>query len=362
MAINKPDSATTTDMTNTVEEFSSTDEDTSISSYTTEWSKWYGYYKETPAYASLIDKKALWTIGRGFKANETTTKILNNIKGFGKDSFNTIMANGVRVYTLGGDFLAEKVMTKRKKLINLKPLNPGQWKIVANNKGILQYYEQISTETPEGLSHNQKPLRLQLDQMFHLAWNRTADDIHGTGATEKLKETLDAFNEVINDQRIVFHRYVKPLLIFGIDTDDETEIATFKAKVETSVTNGENMIIPKDVVDSIQNISVPKYGTLDPLPWSKSLEKNFIKMEGIPSIINGIQSESSEAEAKIIYLAWQQVVEWNQLFLEEQIKSQLGLEVKFNFPASIAPELINDTKKKGTKDNTASINTAGKQE
>ena len=33
------------------------------------------------------------------------------------------------------------------------------------------------------------------------------------------------------------------------------------------------------------------------------------------------------------------------MFLEEQIQQQLGLKVEFEFPASIAPELIKDEKK-----------------
>ena len=33
------------------------------------------------------------------------------------------------------------------------------------------------------------------------------------------------------------------------------------------------------------------------------------------------------------------------MFLEEQIKNQLGIEVEYTFPASIAPDLINDNKK-----------------
>ena len=365
MALNKPDLTTTTDMTNQVSNFSSTPENTSITEYICQWATYYGRYKETSAFASIVDKKALWTIGKGFEADEATTKILKNIRGFGKDTFNTIMSNGVRVYTLGGDFLAEIVQTKRKKLINLKPLNPGQWKIVANNKGIIKYYEQISQETP-GEEKAKKTLKLKPDQVFHLCWNRTADDIHGVGAAEKLEDALDAYNEAMADQRKVFHRYVKPLLVFGIDSDDEAEIKKFKDKVDSSVKNGENMIVPQEVVDKIQNISIPKNATLDPLPWTKYLEKEFIKMEGVPAIVNATESGSSEAEAKVLYLAWQEIVEWNQLFIEEQIEAQLGLKVEFNFPASLEPNEVSDTetdkKKKGTKDNKAGVNPAGAQE
>ena len=77
MAFNKPNAAVNTDMTNQVSEFSSTPANTSITSYIASWSTWYGYYKETSAYSSLVDKKALWVVGKGFKADDKTTKQLH---------------------------------------------------------------------------------------------------------------------------------------------------------------------------------------------------------------------------------------------------------------------------------------------
>lgn len=355
---NKLSSASTTDMTNTLTEFSVNNENTSINEYTCNWTKWYGYYKSISAFSSLIDKKAIWTIGKGFEADEPTRKILENIKGFGKDTFDTIMSNGNKTKTICGDFFAEIIRNGRGKLINLKPLNPSQWKIVASDKGVIKYYEQISAESVNGKTERLQ--KLKPDEMFHLCHNRTADDIHGVGATERIEDTLKKYQEAMNDMQIVFHRYVKPLLISEVDSDDPAEIAAYKAKLDNAVANGENMIIPKDTA-TVERVSIPQYSTLDPLPWIKHLENDFYKAEGVPAVAQAVSVGSTEAEAKIIYLAWQQIIEWEQLYLEQQIKAQLGLEVKYNFPASIAPDIIGNDAKSSDMAKSTQESGAGKK-
>src|SRR3990167_1684506 len=116
--------------------------DTSETTYTCDWAKWLGYYKALPELQSMTDKMAIWTVGKGVKADEKTLKILEKIKGFGKDSFNTIMYNQERTSRIAGDSYAEIIETKRGELRNLKPLNPGSIKIVADGFGIIERYEQ----------------------------------------------------------------------------------------------------------------------------------------------------------------------------------------------------------------------------
>jgi hypothetical protein len=157
--------------------------------------------------------------------------------------------------------------------------------------------------------------------------------------------------EAMNDLRVVFHRYVKPLWIFSVDTDDAAQVQAFKNKVDQTIEKAENLVVPKDTVASIERISIPQFSTLDPLPWVQLLQREFLKAEGMPSIIMG-GSGGSEAESKILYLTWQQIIEFNQMFLEEQIKSQLGIDVKFQFPADIAPDINRDTSKDAKTNST----------
>jgi len=307
------------------------------------WSEQLGYYLGVSELAGMIDRKAQFTIGKGYKLKKSLfgLKNLDHIRGNGLDSFNTIMYNAIRVYTSGGDFFAEIIKNSRGQLRNLKPLNPGLMKVHANSRGVIVKY----TLYPAGnFGDIKKPTVFTPDQIFHLPYNRIADQIHGQSTIWKLKKVLDMRAEAMNDLRVVFHRYVKPLWIFSVDTDDDTEITTFKNKVDSTIEKAENMVVPKGTVDKIERIAIPQFATLDPLPWLELLQKEFLKAEGMPEIVMGGKG-GSEAESKILYLAWQQIVEFNQMFLEEQIKQQLGLTVEFEFPASIAPELVNDEKK-----------------
>ena len=48
---------------------------------------------------------------------------------------------------------------------------------------------------------------------------------------------------------------------------------------------------------------------------------------------------------KIAYLSFQQFIEEEQLYLEEQIGLQLGLKINLVFPASLEGELLSDKAK-----------------
>lgn len=302
-----------------------------------EFSEQLGAYLEVSELAGLIDRKAQFVVGRGYKSK----KKLDHIRGNGLDSFNTIMYNAVRTYTVGGDFFAEIVRNKRGEIKNLKPLNPSTMKVIANPAGAIIRYEQHI----EGRKGTEKPIIFQPDEIFHLAYNRIADQIHGQSTVKKLLPIIEMRREVMNDLRVVFHRYVKPLWIFSVDTDDTVEVDKFKKKVDSTIEKAENLVVPKDTVDNVERVSIPQYSSLDPLPWVQLLQNEFLKAEGVPAVIMGESKKVSEAESKILYLAWQQVVEFNQMFLEEQIKSQLKLDIQFEFPASIEPDLQRDEKK-----------------
>ena len=336
---NKISAADTTDMSNTITTYSPDNEDTgSETTYNPEWTKWNGYYQDVPELGALIDKKAMWTTGRGFTCDSKTRKILDRIKGNGKDSIEGIWYNGSRVKTINGDSFAEQIRDKAGRLINLKPLNPGM-SIIANDKGIIQRYE-LKFKGSD-------PQRFKPKEIFHLQWNRIGDDIHGLSTIKKLKDVIESKKEVMLDQRIIYHRYVKPLIISYVDTDDPKEIAAYKAKLDAAVANMENLILPKGTAN-IERVGVPQFSTMDPLPWIKYLERMFIFAEGMPSVIAHGDTDAPEAAAKIAYLSWETVVAWEQLWYERQIKLQLGLKLKFNSPPSIINDLVRDQKKDGS--------------
>ena len=85
------------------------------------------------------------------------------------------------------------------------------------------------------------------------------------------------------------------------------------------------------------------------MAWIEALNNYFYEAAGVPKIIIGNAQEFTEASAKISYLAFQQTIEEEQLFIEEQVWEQLGLRIELEFPASLENELLSDKKKDATQ-------------
>ncbi len=340
------DSASASDLTNTQEDFSVATQETDGANDQQErewtndkWTQYLGYYKSIPELRAVIDAKATWTIGKGFETDIGTQAILDLIRGWGKDTFNTILENMARTMQIGGDAFAEIISDDETgDLINLKPLDPGKITIVVNDQGIITKYKQISK------IKNKKAKEYTPLQIFHLARNRVADEIHGISLIESLEWIILAKNEVQSIFKTVMQRHIKPIMMFHLDTDDVTEIAGFKKKMDKAYSDGENFYIPKDVVVP-EVLAVAPNATLNPQSWLEYLNNQFYQTSQVPQIILGGSGEFTEASAKIAYLAYQQNIEEDQLFLQEQIAIQLFYEINLNFPASLENEILNDQSK-----------------
>jgi|TARA_R100000501_G_C2630136_1_gene125238 hypothetical protein len=340
-------SADYSDLTNVVTDYSvapvSTDAATDLKE--TEWTNSYwttqlGYYKAIPELQAAIDAKATWTVGKGFIANPETTFILESLKGFGKDTFNTILENMIRTYNIGGDAFAEIIRDRKGFLVNLKPLDPGTITIVVNRKGIIKRYEQKA-------KNSSTPRKFKPEDIFHLSRNRVADEFHGVSLVDAVEDIILMRNEAMADFKTVMHRNVDPVRIWHLDTDDATEIAAFKAKVDAMVENKENIFIPKGAVE-VEQASVAPNSTLNPLPWIQQLNQYFFQATGVPQIIVGGSQEITEATAKIAYLAFEQTINEEQLYIQEQVGLQLGIMITLEFPASLENELLSDKSKSET--------------
>ena len=340
--------ATTSDLSNSIEEttIDSASTDGAGESKETVWTndKWtqqLGYYKKIPEMKAAIDAKATWTVGKGFIADENTEFKLRLLQGIGIDTFNTIIENMIRTYHIGGDSFAEIIRNDRDIIVNLKPLDPQTITIVANSKGLIIRYEQNSKVK------GKKPKKFNPEKIFHLSRNRVADEMHGESMIDALEWIIKAKNEVMENQKIIMQRHVKPLIVWHLDTDDPTQIANFKAKQDAAVSNGENMYIPKGAVVP-EVLGVSPNATLNPMAWLQYLDDKFTQASGVPDIILGGSKALTEASSKIAYLAFQQTIEEEQLYIEETVGLQLGLNIELEFPASLENELISDKQKDST--------------
>jgi len=339
-------SASAADVENVITDWSITAVDTdaggSQKEYTwqnTNWSTWLGYYKDVPELQVAIDTKARWTVGAGYEADPITQLLLMSIKGNGKDSFNTILDNMIRTYTIAGDAFAEIIRDKTKKelLVNLKPLDPGSIVIVTNSKGRIIRYEQTS-------KIKKYKRRFKPEQMFHLSRKRIADEIHGISVIPAVEQVILMRNEAMNDWKRVLHRNIDPLWVFHLDTDDTSEISAFKTKYDNARANGENMYIPKGAVVP-ELVSTAQNANLNPLTWINQLNDYFFQAVNVPQIIVGNAKEFTDASGKIVYLSYEQSVKGEQLYVEEQVLNQLNLEISLTFPASLQNELLSSAEK-----------------
>ena len=302
----------------------------------TTWNQNLGYYKTIPELKTAIDTKANWTIGAGIEADEVTTMQLMTIKGNGKDTFSSILKNAIKVKTIDGDSYAEIIIDKFNTFINLKPLAPDSIRSVWNAQGRIKRYEQINKLTKKAIK-TYKP-----EEIFHLSRERIADEIHGISVIPAVEWIILARNEAMNDWKRVLHRNVDPLWIFHLDTDDTTQIAAFKTKMDNARKGGENMYIPKGAVVP-ELVATATNASLNPLAWINQLNDYFFQAVNVPQIIIGNAKEFTDASGKIVYLSYEQSVKAEQLYIEEQVLAQLNIEIALTFPASLQNDTISNT-------------------
>lgn len=320
----------------------------------TNWAQNLGYYKQIPELRAVIDAKDSWTVGKGFKADEETTMLLDTFKGFGKDTFNTFLENMLRVMNIAGDSFAEIIRDDEENLINLKTLDPSTISIIADAKGLILRYEQNS-KLPR---KQNEPKIFQPEDIFHLSRNRVADEIHGVSLVDALENVILSKNEAMSDMKTLMHWHVKPRWKHRMKTDDPTKISAYKAKADAAKAGGEDIYEPIGEVES-ELIAIAPNATLNPMAWITYLDNMFYEVAQVPKIILGGSGEFTEASAKIAYLAFQQTIEEDQLFVEEQCLSQLNLVIDLEFPASLENELLSDKAKDGPENVDPSETTAG---
>jgi hypothetical protein len=152
----------------------------------------------------------------------------------------------------------------------------------------------------------------------------------------------------MNDWKIVLHRNVYPVRIWELDTDIDSKINEFKGKVANAKYRGEDMFVPKGTVQTAL-AAVSQNSSMNSLPWIQVLNQYFYQAVGVPQIIIGGSQELTQTAAQIAYLAFEQCIEEEQLYIEEQVLSQLNLEINLEFPASLQNNLISDNRKDGSQ-------------
>ncbi len=298
--------------------------------HNTHFMEWYGNYKNVAKVKIPINAYATWIVGQGWTASTRDTPVLEDINGWGEDSFTSILWNMLVIKKVNGDAYAEKIRNDDTgEILNLKTLDPATIVHVVGPEGVLIRYEQASNV--KGKSNRKIPV----ENMFHLCNDRVADNIHGTSVVEALIWNMEAQEEARKTHRKMIRRngVVK---IIEIDVQDTVKRNAFKAEWKTAIENGDVLILPKGVAEAKD-----WHGTLDTqgvLSWLNYLDDEAHMMSGMPKVILGGSSEN-EGDKKMSYLSFQQVYMMEINILKADIWNQLAIRIEFNLPASLQAQL-----------------------
>jgi hypothetical protein len=305
----------------------------------TDFTKWYGYYSEIPELKKAIQVYATWVLGLGYEAENPEDKVeLDIIKGWGEDTFLSIMWNMLVIKKVNGDSFAEIIRNKKKRLLNLKPLNPSRVQVVVTNKGVIKEYRYLGTK--EGQAYTTfKP-----SEILHLVNDRVADNIHGDSVIAALQWLIDSRQEAMADWRRISHRSTIRVLI--IDEDNPTKLTTYKTQYKEAIENGEVLIMPgKPGEKSFQDLQLPPVEAF--LAWIRYLENAFYKAVGVPKTIAGDAEGIPESGGKMAMLTHEPTYNREVMDLEMDLLNQLGVTIKFNKQ----PSLQDNTQEQEGKNN-----------
>lgn len=304
-----------------------------------EWREQYGAFVNVAEYQNALLMKGIWNTGKGWTSDERTTQMLNRIDGWGKDTFDDIIFNADVMSMAAGDSYAQIIREEGGELINLKPLNPGTIRHVVNTQGRLKAYEQTARTADKKVIKTFKPT-----EIFHLCFNRMADQTHGISIYNKLKPIIQADEKAFEIMQKIMAFQAVPFIIWKLKTDDDATINAFIEKIRSVREKYGDLFIPDD-----ENLITHEVVQLNPTPiimgWRDDLRNKFYRALGLPQIVPGGGEKGTGSESRTIYLAFEQLVAQRQRYLELQIKKQLGLNVKF-YPPTTMSELIGQTENK----------------
>lgn len=287
-------------------------------------SKYYGFYYTIGEFRSAINAFATWVIGQGYDCPLSRDKmVLDNINGWGEDTFQSILWNMLCVKKFSGDAYSEIIRNDKGRLVNLKPLDPRRI-IHVTEKGILNKYKYVQGDG--------KTIEFKPNEILHFCNDRILDEPHGTAVTSAVEWACEAMKEAYVDWRRIMHK--SSLLIFYVDEQDTARQTKLKTEMAEGIKNGDILILT----------CKPEEARLEPVPappaqawllYVNNLEDKFYKQLGVPKVVLGGTAENTEASAKVGVISYEPIwtreiteIEkdlWNQLAIKITIRKQPSL-------------------------------------
>jgi hypothetical protein len=301
------------------------------------WEEGLGLWEDNPAYKEPIRALARWTIGKGYTTEDPNLKvILDRIRGSGEDCFQSIMTNHIIVKKTNGDAYTQIIRNEKGTLINLKPLNPSNVRIVWDKKGMISGYD---LKKSDGTWERKKPF-----EIFHSMNDRIASQIHGTPTWQACKWELETRKEVLANTRRILQRGT--IRVIYVDEDNTTKLNQIKTEWKDAIKYGEVMLLPGKRGSDVEVVdyAIPDITAL--MTFVQYLDNKIYQSLGVPRAIADT-SEFSEAASKVGYMTFEPAYTEEQTLLEQDLKNQVGIELKCNRPPSLAGTM-QDSEEKNT--------------
>jgi hypothetical protein len=304
-------------------------------------SQYWGYVNRIPELFQALNMKAIWTVGKGYETDTRTQVILEHITGNGKDTFLDILFNMEFLKRLYGDAYAEIIRdSETGELLNLKVLDTGTIVIISDEKGIIKRYEQM-TNTP-----GSKPITFKPEEILHFSNNRLSSQVHGISVIDALEDTILADAESFSDTKKLSHRQARPMIVFKLGTNNQSEITAFASKMDMALKTGDNLYIPFDDKEfSYEVVQTPLPSQI--FDWRAEIRSRFYRALGLPLVIFGSANGSTESGSKSEVFAHEMVWEKDQLQIEKQLLSQLNIDIDLLSPPTMLGNLTQDASKDG---------------
>jgi hypothetical protein len=293
------------------------------------------YYLTIPEYKKAIDTYATWVLGRGYTCDANVKLILEDVRGWGEDTFLSILWNMLVVKKFHGDSYAEIIRDEDGEMINLKPLNPRNVKHVCSKKVVLKHYLFVKNDNKE--------IKIDKKDMLHLCNDRIADEIHGRSVGECVKWIIDARNEAMSDVRRIAHR--STIRILYIEEDNKERLTSLKTDYADAMNKGELLILPIAAGDGskFEDLSTPPIQQI--MEWIAYLENFFYQAVGVPkSIVGGVQ-DTTEAASKVGMVVFDPIYLREITDLQEDLWNQLPLRINFTGQKSMMDNVQTDESK-----------------
>jgi len=284
----------------------------------------FGYYFNHPQIASRINSLCTWGFGQGYTTKEKfMQRVLENIDGNGKETFNTIVWNQEAVMLMNGDSFTEIIRNKEGTLVNMINISPERVKTVFVGSRIKRYE----------IWNGKEWVKKELSEIWHSFNNKIGDQTKGTSEIQANKNVNDAMIEAFEDERIIKHRD-KALGIVYYKTNNAGKITYANTQIQNAVKNGEMVGLPEDTAEIKP---YPSKSSEDRQNWLGYVENLGYQTSGTPRSI--VTSDgTSEVGGINGHLIFEPIYGRQQLDRENELWQQAAIKVKFNRPPSLAPK------------------------